>query len=82
MDLDGTMTPWCGVEGVMPISLEVQRAIKRAEMWAFYMALCKLCGRSEIFSGNQEVVQVMNKGEVNSDVAGQNDADLWVLGLE
>ena len=28
MDLDGRMTPWYGVEGIVPISLEVQRTIK------------------------------------------------------
>ena len=44
MDLDGGMTPRCGVGGILPISLEVQRTIKRAENWALYMALRKLCG--------------------------------------
>ena len=31
MELDGGMTPWCGVGGIMSVSSEVQRAIKRAE---------------------------------------------------
>ena len=29
-----------------------------------YMALCKLCGPSEIFSDSRGVVQALNKGEV------------------
>ena len=40
LDLDGGMTPWFGVGGIMPISLEVQSTIKRAEHWAYTMALC------------------------------------------
>ena len=30
MNLDGGMTPWYGIGGTMPISLEVQRTIMRA----------------------------------------------------
>ena len=28
----------------MPISLEVHWTIKKADIWALYVALCKLCG--------------------------------------
>ena len=34
MDFDEGMTPWYGVGGIMPIALEVQRTIKRAEIGA------------------------------------------------
>ena len=48
MDFDGGMTPWDGVGGVVPNSLEVLRIVKRADSGP-YMALCKLCGPS-VFS--------------------------------
>ena len=49
MDPDGRMTPWYGVGGIVPTSLEVQRDHQqRAEIWALCMSLCKLCGPSEI----------------------------------
>ena len=46
MDLD---TPWHGVGRIMLISLEVQRTIERTDIWAILMALCQLCGPSDIF---------------------------------
>ena len=65
----------------MPVSLEVQRTIKRAEIWALYMALTKLCGTDEIFSDNTGVMQALNKGEVTCISASRKDADLWGSGL-
>ena len=61
------------------ISLEVQRTIKRAEISAIYMALCRMCVPSETFSDILRVVQALHKGEVDCISAGHNDADLWVL---
>ena len=46
MDLD---TPWHGVGRIMLISLVVQRTIERTDIWAIRMALCQLCGPSDIF---------------------------------
>ena len=43
IDLNGGVTPSCGVGGLTSNSLEVQKT-KRA------MALCRLCWPSEIFS--------------------------------
>ena len=40
MDLVGGMTLWYGV---WRICAEVHRTIKRVDIRAFYMALCKLC---------------------------------------
>ena len=51
--LDGGMTPWHGVCGPMPISLEVQRTIKKkSDTLAFY-GLVQMCGPSENFSDNR-----------------------------
>ena len=63
----------------MPVALEVQRTIKRAEIGALYMALTELCGPAEILSDNTRFVQALNKGEVNCISASCKDADLWVL---
>ena len=41
MDLDGGMTPWYGVGGVVPISLDVERTIKRAEICGFVNGLAR-----------------------------------------
>ena len=57
MDFDGGMTPWFGAGGIMMISLEVRRTIKRADMWALSV-VCELCGSSEIFSDSRGAVQV------------------------
>ena len=73
------MTLWCGVGGIIPISLEVQRTIKRAEIWALQMTLCKTCGPSENFADNRGVVQALTEGVVDCITAGHIDADLWVL---
>ena len=45
------------------------------------MALCKLCGSSEIFSSNRGVVQALCRGEVDCISAGHNGAHLRVLVL-
>ena len=34
MDLDGGEEPWYGGAGNMPIDVDVQRTIERAEIWA------------------------------------------------
>ena len=66
----------------MPISFEVQRTLKMADICALYMALCKLCGPSEIFADSRGVVRAVNKGEVDCISAVHNDVDLWVLVVE
>ena len=42
MDPDGWTTPRYGVGGIMSVSLQVQRTIKRAEICALHTALMKL----------------------------------------
>ena len=64
----------------MPISSEVPRTIKRADNLGFKnLALCKLCGPSEIFSDNRGVVQAVHEEEVKCIGCGHRDADLWIL---
>ena len=63
----------------MPVSREVQRTIRRAEIWDLYMVLMKLCWPAEMFSDHRRVVQAFNRGEVNSITASHKDAELWVL---
>ena len=41
MDVDGG---WYGVREVMPVLLELQRMIKRAQISSLWMGLCRLCG--------------------------------------
>ena len=53
MDLDGDMTPWCGVGGFMSISLKAQRTIKVVDIWAF-LSPCVSCAGHHIFSVLQE----------------------------
>ena len=53
MDLNGDMTPWCGVGVFMSISLEAQRTIKRVDIWAF-LSPCVSCAGHYIFSVLQE----------------------------
>ena len=53
----------------MLFELETQRTIKKGEIRALYMALCKLSGRTAMYSDNRGVVQALNKG----------DADLWIV---
>ena len=48
MDLDGGLTPWYGVGGIVPIELDVQGTIKRVEIWALYRPLSALMGPVEI----------------------------------
>ena len=48
IDLDGGDETWYGVGGATPTELEVQRTIKRAEIWALYMASCNLVGPTHI----------------------------------
>ena len=33
--------PWYGIGGVVPVFLQVQRTIQRAEILALYVALCR-----------------------------------------
>ena len=62
---------WYGVGGFMPISLEVQRTIKRVDASALYIALCKMCGPLQMFRISEGVVQALNKGEVECITARQ-----------
>ena len=78
MNLDGE-GPRCGVGGIMPFELETQRTIKKGEIRALYMALCKLSGRIAMYSDNRGVVQALNKGEDNCIAATHRDAVLWIL---
>ena len=78
MDPDGWTTPRYGVGGIMSVSLQVQRTIKRAEIRALYMVLLKLCWPAEMFSDHRRVVRAFNKGEVNCITASHKDAELWV----
>ena len=75
VDLDGRMTPRYGVRGILPISLQVQRTIQRADTWA----LCRLCASSAIFSDYRGAVQALHKCEVDCISAGHKDADLWFM---
>ena len=47
------MTPWCGVEGFMSISLEAQRTMKMVDIWAF-LSPCVSCAGHCLFSVLQE----------------------------
>ena len=76
MNLDGDEEPWYGVACNMPIELEVQRTIKRADICALYMALCRLNGPAGIYSDNRGVVQALNRGQANCIAATHKDADL------
>ena len=49
IELDGGEEPWYGVPGNMLIELEVRRTTKRAEIWALYMALCRLSWPAELW---------------------------------
>ena len=57
----------------------MHRTIKRADIWASYMALCKLCRPSDIFSDIIGVVRALSKGEVDCIGAWHNAAELWDL---
>ena len=69
MYLDGDMTPWCGVGGFMSISLEAQRTIKRVDIWAFFVALCELCGPLHFLFYKRSSASF--EGEVDCTSAGQ-----------
>ena len=62
----------------MPIGLDVQRTIKRAEIWSLHTALSNLIRPSEIYIDNRGVVEALTNGEVSCIVAGHKDADFWI----
>ena len=66
MDHDGGLEPWFGVGGNMPMSLDVQRAVERAENWWLYIAWTKLVGPAEIYSDDGGVVQALNRSDFTS----------------
>ena len=39
LDRDVEDEPWCAMHSTMPLKLNVQRTIKRTEMWVLYVAL-------------------------------------------
>ena len=55
--------PWYAIYGTMLASLEVQRTIKRAELWAFNMALSVLIGPSTVHTDNMGIWAGMWRGE-------------------
>ena len=67
------------MSGIISFSLEVQRTIKRAEIWSLDMALMKRCWPAEMFPDHRGVVRALNKGEVYCISASHKDANLWVL---
>ena len=44
-DVVGSHTPWHGMYGTIPVYIEVQRTIKRSNIWASYMAVVRQSGR-------------------------------------
>ena len=73
------------LEGILPISSEVQRTIKGAAIWAVHVSLCKLCGLSVTLSDQRGVVQALNKDEVGCSSGGHwsgtRSASGWVEGV-
>ena len=63
----------------MPVSVQVQRTIRRADIWALYMVLMKPCWPAEMFSDHTRVVQAFNRCEVNCTTASHKDAELCFL---
>ena len=45
----------------MPVQSEAQRTIKRAEVWALFLALANPVGPDEIYSDNRGVVHALKK---------------------
>ena len=45
----------------MPVQSEVHRTNKRAEVWAFFLALAHLVGPAEIYSDKRGAVQALKK---------------------
>ena len=78
VDLGGGIEPWYGMCGIMPVELEVQRTLKRAEMWALLMALRRHEGLAEISTDKLGGVQAFWDGEVSCVFADHTGADLWV----
>ena len=64
----------------MPIALKSAKDHQEGRTSRYlHMALCKLCGPSEIFSHNRGMVQTLNKIEVDCISAGHRGTDLWML---
>ena len=71
--------PWCGMYVTILVWIDVHRTIKRAEMWALYMALVRLSGPACIYTDNFCVVQALRSGVDACVSHNHNDADWWCL---
>ena len=62
MDLVGGLEPWYDVCGIMRLEFEIQRAIKRVEIWALFLALSRLQGPAQVQMDDRGVVHAFNTG--------------------
>ena len=70
--------PWYAICCMMLAELEVQRTVRRAEMWAFTMALSCLTGSATIHTYNIGILDVLSRGEEGCAGPKEKDADLWI----
>lgn len=66
-----------GQFGALPISLPVQRRIKRAELWAFHQALCCVLPPAVIHTDHLGIVQGLTKGKQWCNDGRRAHADIW-----
>ena len=64
--------------GSMEAEFEVQRAIKRAELTAFWCFLRKVCGPTKVHVDNKGIIDGLRKGEKECIKPRAGDADLWI----
>ena len=65
--------------GAMPVELDVQRSINRADMWTLHMALTRLSGPAVIFTDHRGVVHALRRRETTCIGPKHEDADWWKL---
>jgi ribonuclease HI len=66
-----------GQFGALPISLPVQRRIKRAELWAFHQALCCVLPPAVIHTDHLGIEQGLTKGKQWCNDGRRAHADIW-----
>ena len=79
VDHDEEVGPLLGMYGTMDAELEVQRAMKRAELTTFLCLLRKAIGPKMVHVDNKGIIDGLWEGEMRCIAPRAKDADLWTL---
>ena len=78
VDYDEELVPLHAILGTMDAEIEVQRAIKRAELTAFLCLLKKIIENAKMHVDNKGIIDGLLRREMRCIGPKARDADLWL----